>query len=1193
MSWERRRCRRQRKNQGGQRLALEGLEERRLLTSSISGTSVFAVVGQDKTFDVADFQSDAALDFTSATINWGDGSASSTGTVNHYGLMNPVFDKGDITGEHTYSQAGTYTITVTAQESGSAGSGNTATVTSTAKVVDTSITPGPVLSPTVVKGVAFDALTVATFSTLESGASASDFSATIDWGDGTTPSAGSIVPLPSPLAGTPDGTATATATAVTPTTTGNGGAGGRAGFPISIPFPFPSDFEVTGGHTYTSSGPFTAKITISDGSGHSASTTASITVVDNPLVVQPISDPFQAVAGVTYDQIQVASFTDLSAGATSEDSASNYTATIDWGDNTATTSGDIEPQDVYFTAAGNVKSTAAAIAPSDSDSNSASASFDVYGQHSYSTTGMYTITVTISDQAGDTVKATRMADVTTLSLTAKGQDVNTVTGDGTDTLIVASFATNPPGTPVNPSDYSATIDWGDGTAPTSGTIFTAVLDPPGRPVLQSQVDWIGLGGGLVEGEHDYTKTGTFTIKVTITGPSGVMADATSTATVTSPTTQGQAQGIDFDATTNQADTNQTVAVFPAADSNDSTSNYKATIDWGDGSPTTTGTVSSLPNIFAGTSANGSVARGVTTAASTDVKSFPTLPPTFLDQFAVSGDHTYTKAGSYTVTVTITDQSGNTQTTTSTATVSDDAINAYPLPVDVAPSQQDVSIAVAAFHDSAGLPADDFTVTIDWGDGTTSAGTVAATPLPMPLGGDSGGTNGSSTTSDPSAIPIRFKLPYVVTGQHHYPTAGSDTIKVTIKDTLGTEADVTTTANVSTPGGAQGISFSATTNQPDTNQTVAVFPAAGSNDSASNYTATIDWGDGSPTTTGTVSSLPVSLDGTDSKGTAAPATTTGSPTIVSPGGHGTTISPPIFLDEFAISGDHTYTKAGSYTVTVTITDQSGNTQTTTSIAKVSDDTITADPQPVNIAPSQQDATITVAAFHDSANLPDDDFTVSIDWGDGSTSAGTVTPGIFPGPVPVSVSGDSGGTNGSSISTSTSTTSDPSALPILFKLPYLVTGQHHYPTAGTYTIKVTIKDTLGAEADVTTTADVSDTTPVVTVPPSAVLNPIRQPVATDPTNPVTSSNGGSQSPTPGGSSSSNSSNSSTNGTSTSSTTNGSASSTSSTATQPTVKVGVAHPGKSSRKHHPPGKTHPTVVHSAVSRHTPGGGKGLVHG
>ena len=209
---------------------------------------------------------------------------------------------------------------------------------------------------------------------------------------------------------------------------------------------------------------------------------------------------------------------------------------------------------------------------------------------------------------------------------------------------------------------------------------------------------------FVEGDHDYTQAGTDTITVTITGPGGSSATATSTATVTNPINQGQAQGVSFNATTNQPDTNQTVAFFPAAGPDDSPDNYTATIDWGDGT-TNTGTITSEPEILPASGAStGSNPSSTGTAPQNGGTAIVPLPPIFKDQFAVSGDHTYKKAGSYTVTVTISDTSGaNTATTTSTATVSDDTITANPLPVAVQTNQPDAAIAVADFDDSAALP----------------------------------------------------------------------------------------------------------------------------------------------------------------------------------------------------------------------------------------------------------------------------------------------------------------------------------------------------------------------------------------------------------------------------------------------------------------------------------------------------------
>ena len=109
-----------------------------------------------------------------------------------------------------------------------------------------------------------------------------------------------------------------------------------------------------------------------------------------------------------------------------------------------------------------------------------------------------------------------------------------------------------------------------------------------------------------------------------------------------------------------------------------------------------------------------------------------LPPILADEFEVSGSHTYISAGSYTVTVTITDTSGDTATTTSTATVSDETITPTAVPVTVQVNQPDASLPVAGFSDPANLPASAFTVTIDWGDGSTpSSGTVQQGPFAMP------------------------------------------------------------------------------------------------------------------------------------------------------------------------------------------------------------------------------------------------------------------------------------------------------------------------------------------------------------------------------------------------------------------------------------------------------------------------------
>src|SRR5262249_30188548 len=106
-----------------------------------------------------------------ATINWGDNSTSS-GTIS---LSGNVFT---VTGSHTYSATGNFTITVTLNH-------ETVSATATDTAVVSPLPLGATRGFTIqgVEGHAFTA-TVATFT-------GSANKATIDWGDGTT-SAGTI-----------------------------------------------------------------------------------------------------------------------------------------------------------------------------------------------------------------------------------------------------------------------------------------------------------------------------------------------------------------------------------------------------------------------------------------------------------------------------------------------------------------------------------------------------------------------------------------------------------------------------------------------------------------------------------------------------------------------------------------------------------------------------------------------------------------------------------------------------------------------------------------------------------------------------------------------------------------------------------------------------------------------------------------
>jgi hypothetical protein len=174
--------------------------------------------------------------------------------------------------------------------------------------------------------------------------------------------------------------------------------------------------------------------------------------------------------------------------------------------------------------------------------------------------------------------------------------------------------------------------------------------------------------------------------------------------------------------------NAVVANFADADENTSASVYWASISWGDGT-TSTGTV---------------VAGG--------------------GGFAVEGSHTYVEEGSFTVTVQVGDLDAATTSATSTARVADAALTAAGLHLKQINDRVNGVVATFTDADPAAV-AGDYNVSISWGDGTRSVGTVLL----------SGGG-------------------FAVWGTHHYLR---DTewaiVKVRIADAGGSTAMATTTA----------------------------------------------------------------------------------------------------------------------------------------------------------------------------------------------------------------------------------------------------------------------------------------------------------------------------------------------------------------------------------------------------------------
>src|SRR5271157_2947538 len=168
-------------------------------------------------------------------------------------------------------------------------------------------------------------------------------------------------------------------------------------------------------------------------------------------------------------------------------------------------------------------------------------------------------------------------------------------------------------------------------------------------------------------------------------------------------------------------------------------------------------------------------------------------------------------------------------------------------------------------------AGDFTATINWGDGHISSGTVTA----------------STTTGL-----------FVVSGTNLYATSGSYPIVISVQDNLGDGAGINSTALVTnptlTPIGTT-VNFTAGV-LPSTAETAGSFFDSDTTATASNFTASINWGDGN----------------------VSPGTVTQSST-----------NPSLFL----VSGTNVYASQGTYTITISVKDQGGNSTTIKSTALV--------------------------------------------------------------------------------------------------------------------------------------------------------------------------------------------------------------------------------------------------------------------
>ena len=289
-------------------------------------------------------------------------------------------------------------------------------------------------------------------------------------------------------------------------------------------------FEVLGNHTYaeeTAAGlPNTLSVIVTTLGGVSTTLTSppggGVTVLDAPLTSSN-GTTITGIEGTSTGTILLGTFTDANQGATVADfSSGGGSVVVKWGDGTAAetlTAADLtvlgSPNGVIFT---------------------------IDASHTYAEEGTYAYTVTVTDAGGATTVISGSAKIADAPLTAAAVQP-TVSADEATTFPVPEFGGAPSNNPgqlfsgpvavfsdANPlpptgsssiADFTATIDWGDGTPLTAGTIV-ALLGGPTYDVTGSHTyATSGVNGG----------DGTYKIQVFVVDTGGARLTLIDTATV--------------------------------------------------------------------------------------------------------------------------------------------------------------------------------------------------------------------------------------------------------------------------------------------------------------------------------------------------------------------------------------------------------------------------------------------------------------------------------------------------------------------------------------------------------------------------------------------------------------------------------------------------------------------------------------
>jgi hypothetical protein len=774
------------------------------------------------------------------------------------------------------------------------------------------------------EGMGITSFTVAEFTDTILNETASNFTATVTWGDGgytVFPAWGSIVPE------------------------------GNGVFALVVPYT-----------AYNEEGTYTLSVQVIESSGASLSGSTTVVVADAPLYNLKISAP-SATEGAGLGSVTIATFSDFSPAAWKGE----FTAVVKWGDGSTST----------------LSGAAGSIVPV----GRGSGNFALLASHTYAEEGTYTLAVNVLDDGGATVGGSRTIAVADAALTHLVMPISPPTeGLATGIITVATFHDYNLRAPA--TDFMATITWGDGSTSTVGrgarivalgkgdfalqavhtyaeegnyTLTVQVLDDGSASVNSSRtlsvadaalgnlqitakptegsgtvtvatfhdanitapaadftatISWgdgttstvsgsgiVALGGGnyALLSTHTYAEEGSCTLTVQVRDDGGASISGTGKVAV-ADAPLGSLKINDPKATEGSGPGTFTVATFHDNNLSAPASDFTATVSWGDGSSTTLSGGNGLVSLGGGT-------------------------------FAVLADHTYAEEGTCTLSVQVLDVGGSSLSGNKTIAIADAPLTSLTILNPGATEGLGTgTYTVAAFHDGKlHAPVTDFTATITWGDGnTTTVSGVGGGIVALPFGN------------------------YALMSSHTYAEEGSYTVSVQVRDVGGASAAASLKMAVADAALANlSISkLTATEGKSTGTIRVAAFHDSDLGAPATDFTATITWGDGIATTVSGATGGLVSL------------------------GNG----------NFGLYAGHTYAEEGNYTASVQVRDDGGASAASSLGISVADIRLVS-LGVTNLHPTegQGTGTFTVATFTDAnAAAPAANFTVAVNWGDGSSS-----------------------------------------------------------------------------------------------------------------------------------------------------------------------------------------------------------------